>query len=415
MDGRRNLLLRAALVLAALVFSTASVAASTLLRSDFELGGQWRINSAARLMAGLAPWYPCHYALAQTEAWKEHSAAMQSAWSQVRASRITSMAAWRDEQIAHGCPTGKTLLYPFSGPDFFNAYWLFPGCDTFVMFGLELIGEPPDVDSMNERDFARLMFDVRAATADLFSRNYFITENMTRQLYTPQLRGVVPLIMISMALSGVEILRIAPQDLGRPSMAEVLQAAPAPEGLKMVSLRKPRGIAIDFRAPDSPAVKRLIYFSVDVTDGSMAKYPEFLAFLRKLAPSTTLLKSASYLLHSREFSRLRSTLLEVSRFLVQDDSGLPYRTLVARGWQVRLHGNYTIPIPPFERAYQPALQAAYQAQHPDSLPFPFGYTFSDQRDDRANMMVGRKVSLPRKVASLSRSQGPQLKYSSMPR
>ncbi len=402
---------RAGALLAAWMIGSAALAASsTMLKSDFELGAQWRVNSTARLLAGLTPWYPGQYTLAETPAWKEHSAAMQTSWTELRA-RAAAIKSWREEQLPAGCGGNNTLLYPFSGPDFFNAFWLFPQCSTYVMFGLELIGEVPEVESLNERDFARLLSDVRTATSDLFNRNYFITENMSRQLHTPQLRGVVPLLVISMALSGAEILRMAPVDLGRSHAQPTANDTP----VKMISLRKPRGIAIDWRSPGSAGVKRLIYFSVDATDSSLARYPEFVAFLHRYEPSTTLLKSASYLLHSHEFSRLRSTLLKVSRALVQDDSGLPYRTLVSRGWQMSLHGNYTVPIPPFEGAFQPALQAAYQAQHPESLPFAFGYSFQDQRDDRANLMVGRRLSPPRSLASLGHPvRGARLRLSSLP-
>ena len=54
-----------------------------------------------------------------------------------------------------GCPVGKTLLYPFAGPDFFNAWWMFPECETFVLFGLEHIGEVPNVEGMNPRQQER--------------------------------------------------------------------------------------------------------------------------------------------------------------------------------------------------------------------------------------------------------------------
>ena len=415
-----GLRLLAACAAAAATLLPCATSSAAALKSDFELGGQWKVNSTARLMAGLPPMYPGHYSHAQGDAWKEHSVAMQGGWAQLRAGRVSAMSAWRNQEISARCPVGKTLLYPFSGPDFFNAYWLFPDCDTFVMFGLEHIGEIPDLEAMNERDFARLMSDVRTATADLFSRNYFITENMSRQLYTAQLRGVLPLVMISMALSGAEILRMTPQELDKGSVAGMhavsgpsaaapaagmmpasLPAVPDESAPKMLSLRKPRGIAIDFRVAGSAEVKRLIYFTVDATDSSLSRYPEFLSFLRKFAPTTTLLKSASYLLHTRDFSQLRKTLLEVSEFLVQDDSGLPYRTLVSKGFQMRLHGTYAIPIPPFEGAFQPTLQAAYQSQNPGPLPFTFGYNFQDQRDQRANVMVGKKTSLPRSLVKLA--------------
>jgi len=370
-----------------------------LLISDFQLGAQWKINSAARLMAGLAPWYPGHFEYAQTGEWKQHSATMSAVWDELRSGRVSSMNAWRDREVSRSCPVGKTLLYPFSGPDFFNAYWLFPECRTFVMFGLEHIGKIPDLERTGKRDLTNLMSDVRTATADLFHRNYFITSNMSRQLFTAQLRGVVPLIAISMALSGVEILRITPQTLNR-----YRQQATRPsetDARKLHSLRVPRGVEIEFRMPGSREVKRLIYFSVDATNSSLTKYPEFLAFLRDFGPTTTLVKAASYLLHDRNFSKLRAALLEVSHFLVQDDSGVPYNMLVRDAWDVQLHGTYSVPIPPFQRAFQPALKAAYEKQPFRPLSFDFGYHFHDRREGRAMVMVGRKRAEHKPVAALA--------------
>ena len=352
------------------------------LRTDADFGAVWRVNSTARLISGLPPIHPLNSEFTESEAWKEHSAYMQAAWARKSESQVAAMSAWRDSAVSRTCPVGKTLLYPFSGPDFFNAYWLFPDCETFVMFGLEHIGEVPDLETMSERQLVRMVADVRTATADFFSRNYFITENMARQLHTPQLRGVVPLFMISMALSGVEILHVRPYEL-----APEAQGAAVPKGRPM---RKLKGVTVEFRVPGSPAVRRLYYFTVDATDKGLAHYPEFLSMVRSLGPTTTFIKSASYLLHGREFSQMRSALLEVSGFLVQDDSGLPYSTLVARGWQMRLHGKYDVPIPPFRRAFQVALDRAYKEQHPQTLPFTFGYQYHDYRDERSNAMVGRR-------------------------
>jgi len=43
---------------------------------------------------------------------------------------------------------------------------------------------------MGPRETERLLADVRTAVGDLIERNYFITSHMTRQLTTPQLKGV---------------------------------------------------------------------------------------------------------------------------------------------------------------------------------------------------------------------------------
>lgn len=384
------------------------------LRVSTDIGGAVKVNSVARLLAGMTPSYPGHFGLAETQAWKEHSAAMRTAWSQVNGSRVAAMSAWRDSAINSTCPSGKTLLYPFSGPDFFNAYWLFPDCENYVLFGLEHIGDVPDVEGVAERDVGRLLGDVRASVSDLLDRNYFITENMSRQLRTAQLRGVTPLLIIPMALSDVEILRIVPHDLPRqvrargaipataaaeanpPTATEVATALTGPTK-KIAKARAPmrqlNGITIEFRKPGSTTVQRLHYFTLDATDNGLEHYPEFITFINGLAPTSTFLKAASYLLHGREFQKLRNTLLNVSEFLVQDDTGLPFWTLQPKRWDIRLYGKYETPIPPFERTFQATLDKAYRAARPDPLPFEFGYSYSDKRDNRSNVLVGRKTSL----------------------
>jgi hypothetical protein len=379
------------------VLSIASVPRAEPYRADPEPGSQWSANSVARLMAGLPPSYYEHYGIAQNPAWKEHSAATQAMWETLRNGRGNAIAAFGKKDLPSSCPAGKTLLYPFSGPDFFNAWWLFPGCETIVMFGLEHVGQVPRLETLSERELAQFMKDLRAANTDLFNRNYFITSNMTRQLHTSQLRGVLPMIMTSMALSGLEILSVTPRALDAftsapASAADADSADPAekPVPVKLKSIRKPQGVTVEFRTPDSRVVRRLIYFSVDVSDGSMAMYPDFLGFLRGLGPTTTLVKSGSYLLHARDFKALRRTLLDVTGFLVQDDTGIPYKTLLKHGWDVTLRGNYAMPIPPFQGAYQPGLYAAYEQQHPAPLPFDFGYDYHDRKSGRSTMMIGRR-------------------------
>ena len=350
-----------------------------------------KLNSAARLIAGLPGPGASRYAFARTPAWKEHSEFMRAAWARLAAGQVSAMTAWRKAELPQSCPAGKTLLYPFSGPDFFNAYWLFPGCETIVMFGLEHIGEVPDVEAMNERAILLLLADVRSAMTSFLARNYFITGSMAKQLRTSQLHGVLPVFMLSMALSGVDIVRIVPLELAPLSRTDA-----APEGKP---LRELKGVTVEFRAPGANSTQRVHYFTLDATDRGLAHYPEFLAFVRNLAPTTTFLKSASYLLHGSKFSQLRSALLDVSDFLVQDDSGLPYAMLEKRGWQVRLHGRYGRPIPPFGGAFQAGLDRAYKTQQAAPLPFAFGYQYHDFRDARSNLVVARRAVVTAQLSS----------------
>ncbi len=367
--------------LAVLALGLASLAAAGVQAPrEVEAAGRARLNATAQFMAGLAD---APHAPAQTAAWKEHADFMRASWSRLTARQVSAMSAWRDAELGRACPAGATLMYPFSGPDFLNAHWLFPGCATFVMFGLEHIGEIPDIDAMNERAQAQLMADVRKAMKNFISRNYFITDSMARQLRTSQLRGVLPVFMLSMALADMEIVRIVRNDLAPLPRETPAQGQP---------MRQLKGVTIEYLAPGSATLRRVHYFTVDAADKGLAHYPEFLAYVRSLAPATTFIKSASYLLHGSEFRQMRAALLEISGAIVQDDTGVPFSMLENRGWNVQLHGRYGRPIPPFGGAYQVELSRAYKAHEAAPLPFTFGYQYHDFRDSRSNLIVAQRTA-----------------------
>ena len=372
--------LRLRIALAGLALSTAFGASAGIPPAGADdPASRAKLNATAHLMAGLPE---SRSPFAQTAAWKEHSAFMRSAWARLNGRQVAAMTTWRDAELGKACPAGGTLMYPFSGPDFLNAYWLFPGCETIVMFGLEHIGEVPNVGAMSERDLVQLTADVRKAMSNFIDRNYFITDSMARQLRTSQLRGVLPVFMLSMALSGMEIVSVAPLEL-----APLPRETPA-EGQPM---RQLKGVTIEFRAPGAAAPQRVNYFTVDAADRGLAHYPEFLAYIRTLGPTTTFIKSASYLLQNNEFRQVRAALLDVSGVIVQDDTGVPYAMLENRGWKVHLHGRYGRPIPPFGGAFQVGLSRAYKAQEPAPLPFTFGYQYHDFRDTRSNLIVAQRT------------------------
>jgi hypothetical protein len=380
---------RAIAVVACLLFLTGGLERGAAAAQPLAGSGkdwQLRVNSTARLIAGLTPTHPDHQALAESPEWKAHSAKLQASWGWLRDHQIKPMMEWRDKMVPRGCPAGNTLLYPFSGPDFFNAYWLFPDCESFILFGLEPIGTPPAIEKMSAEQMTRLFTDVREAMANLLARNYFITSKMDKQMQAAELNGVVPIIMISMALAGVEVVRIAPLRL-----APAQDTAPLEDAESGVKLRRRlRGITIEFRRPGAPMTQRVNYFSMDASNAGMVRYPQFRDYVRRLAPTTTLIKSASYLLHVGEFRRMRDLVLEASGYIVQDDTGIPYSILAKRGWEVSVYGRYEVPIPPFERHYQPDLAEAYDVQSPPPLSFRFGYRRSSG-DDRAHIMVAQKA------------------------
>jgi len=132
-----------------------------------------RATATAQILAGISPNPPdpALKRLVDTDAFKEHQQWMTSSWNQV-SHRIQTMDAWRSQEIKVPGAQKKTLLYPFSGPDFVNAYTFFPDHARYVFFSLERPGTLPDLESVTLVQFGKMLQDVRSAFHDIFERNY---------------------------------------------------------------------------------------------------------------------------------------------------------------------------------------------------------------------------------------------------
>jgi len=96
---------------------------------------------------------------------------------------------------------------------------------------------------------------------------------------------------------------------------------------------------------------------------------------------TAFIKSASYLMHYTFFSAIRSLLLDKSNWILEDDTGIPYRYFPPAAWEARLYGEYTKPIELFHGVEQEDLKKAYaEPAHVRALPFHLGYHWSTNKD-----------------------------------
>jgi hypothetical protein len=334
-----------------------------------------RATAIAQILAGITPNPPdaALKRLVESDAFKEHQQWMTTSWNRMR-NRIQAMDAWRSHEIKIPGAQKKNLLYPFSGPDFLNAYIFFPDHARYIFFSLERPGTLPDLESVTPVQFSKLLQDVRSAFHDIFERNYFITSYMTKQLMTPWIRGTIPVMATMLALMNRRIIRIEPLDL----FSDLTHAYELPDANRPPVLM--RAVRIEFASANGSGLQQLYYVSLDATDKALVFYPDFLSWVSQYKPATVLIKSASYLLHDQQFSKTRTMLLDAADVIVQDDTGIPYRFISQSPWQAKLYGRYHRPIRPMRYGYQKDLEAAYNSrQEQNSLPFPFGYHWRGQQ------------------------------------
>lgn len=340
------------------------------------------LTVTAQLLAGvapnpnqLAPNAPLNRILASPE-WHQHEAAAHAGDQQLR-QRIARTMAWQSRHLP-AAANSPTLIYPFSGPDLINAFALFPHASRYVFFSLEPVGATPDLTSLDDPALAALFGDLHVALNDLVALNFFITPNMKDHITGASLQGSVPVLLAMMGLLNWKIESI---DYNLP-WAEAEQNT-AKGGASAVRIR--------FSQADSKQIQELIYVSLDVSDSALRHQVGFLPWLRSFGDSTVLLKSASYLLHGSHFRQLAQTILNQAEYIVQDDTGFPYKALLDNGYQLTLFGQYEEPVKLFQERYQADLAAAFASTpYPARLPFPFGYNW--RKDGKSGLMLAHKVS-----------------------
>ncbi len=349
------------------------------------------LTTTARLLAGIDPGGsdPSVARITSGDAWQQHRKAARAGARQLKA-RLERINQWQAQHLKDAVH-GGTLLYPFSGPDFINAYAMFPEADTYVFFSLEPPGAVPQLERLDAPALAGLFGDLRSALNDLVALNFFITPNMKERLQTDALQGTVPVLLAMMGLLDLQVDDVQPFDpwperTQQYSAGTDSRPGPHPELLE-------QGVRMTFTNPHTGRRQLLVYLALDVSDRQLKYYPDFLPWLSTFPHPEVLLKSASYLLHGEHFRQLRKTLVEHAEIIVQDDTGLPFKAVRDAGFGVTLFGQYEHPVKLFEARLQPDLEAAYEkAGNPEPLPFPFGYNW--RKEGKSGLLVARRDAAP---------------------
>jgi hypothetical protein len=316
------------------------------------------LDDTAKFLAGLPVKGPLE-ALTQSEPWKNHAASMERAWFKKEYFQLSRIHLWMTNNASEAYQSSNTAYYLFSGPDFLYAHAFFPNANTYILAGLEPVGQVPDLTRLSPEVLGGEFSALRSSMKTILNTHYFITKDMRTDLGRGSVAGTVPILYVFLARRGCTVLDTAYVN------------SPAP------------GVKITFVRPGGPK-QTLYYFKTDLSGG---KSP-FLSWCAKQGPGQSLLKAASYLMHTGGFTGARDFLLEHSRVIIQDDSGIPLRSF-GNKWKVNCHGRFVPHAEMFGKYDQPELAAVFARDPPPpELGFAFGYHWQIERG--LLMMATRK-------------------------
>jgi hypothetical protein len=318
-------------------------------------------NDAARILAGLPPTPGSVLEpLTRLAAYKQHAQAFQQSWAHLDSVQLSKIRAWRAKEMPAGNPT---LLYLFSGPDFLYANTFFPDATTYVLGGLEPVGPIPSVTEASLRGLPQL----RGSLNSVMSYSFFRTIEMRSRFGSGPFTGTLPILYIFMARSGKVI-----EDVSLVSLSPKGEVVPAGAEESDRAISGVRIIFTSGKAGDDQK-RTLYYFQTDVSDRGPG-VETLMTFANTLGAVDAFVKSASYLMHSDAFSKVREQILTQASTLLQDDSGIPVR-FFPEEWNLKPLGRYAGPIGLFANSYQAKLAELHRKHNPPQLPFGIGYRF----------------------------------------
>ena len=330
-------------------------------------------NDVARFLAGMpvpenSPLSP----LTRDPAWQQHAAFFEEQFTKLNVRQLQKLHAWQETYLPESVQQIPVAFYMFSGPDFLYVDQFFPKAAVYVLCGKESLGPPPD--PLRIANLSGALGNLENAMKSSLNTTYFITKDMKVDLHEQNLNGVLPILYAFIARADKSITNVT---LGSLSSSGAFQ-----EGAHGTS-----GVRIRYTDSQSGDSQTMYYFTTDISDGGIKSTPGFLKFCQRLGVGSSFLKSCSYLMFENGFGTIRNFILDHSRLVVQDDSGIPIANLDPNKWNVRLFGVYLGPIELFKQHYQPRLRELFAQSNPPPLEFGFGYQWNYKE---ANLIVAER-------------------------
>jgi hypothetical protein len=342
------------------------------------------LDNAARFIAGLPQLTENSFtALEADKYWKEYQTSMDANWDKMYKTRLSKMAAWEKSTFSTSIADSLSLFYPFSGPDFLHAYYLFPHSKEFVMAALEPIREVVPLDTISEKNRDEFLDSLGNSLRDIFNKSYFITTHMENDL--KQVKGVLPPLYFFIERSGHELLEQKFFTLNEDGTEKEVKGS-------QIHWQKTPGVKLIFRDRVTLEIKTLYYYSISISNAGLNDRPAFVKFIEQRAPVNTFVKSASYLMHKEAFTKIKTIILKNSNHVFQDDTGMPYKNFKHKlEWSGQFYGEYIKPVSSFSsELYQSDLDSAYKASGKRDLPFSLGYHWSTKKQ---NYMLFSKAKI----------------------
>ncbi|MFZ4598793.1 MAG: hypothetical protein ACOYNN_09135 [Terrimicrobiaceae bacterium] len=356
------------------------------------------VDQLAKFLAGIPVAESSPLAkLQKSGKYREHSKAFERYWLRYGENFFVPMRRWAEVELGPRISVGLPVFYFFGGPDALAVRALYPDATDYLLGGLEPVGSLPTPEALDGPRLEAGLANLRKSTEVILSYGHFITKDMKAELELTDIRGVLPIMMAFIAMSGGEVLDVS--FLGVESSGATTDFGAAYRGTSGML----PGVKITFRPNSLSAPRHIYYVQADVSDGAIGSQGAVTKWAAGFGNGNVYLKAASYLMHEPYFSKIRGFLLGHSQSILQDDSGIPLKYLRNEDWRLWFFGRYAGTLDIFKKYWQSDMDEAFRNA---TSPLPFGIGYKWQLGE-SNLVLAVRQQVPKAEAVAPEAVAPE--------
>lgn len=346
--------------------------------SQAQISIDTNLTELSLFIAGMDCQTETYKKLQEKASYKTHRDFTSKVWKQLEDSTLNVMVKWAKEKNIIEDEDTLPCMYTFSGPDFLFGSRFFPKASHYVLMGLEKCGSVSELSTMKEASVNEYLSSVRGSMRYLLKAGYFVTAHMSTDFSKTVLNGNIHMMLMFMAREKYSICSIDYGYMGKDSSFVVTGASTSSTAYKVKGTTntsgKINGMRVGITDSTAKQLKYVYYFSADIMDSKIKDKTEFTAFIEKMGPFNSYFKAASYVPQHKNFAIIRNLILDHSYKILQDDTGVPLKSLDTKVYDIEMWGTYTKVISDLSWGYQPDLKKALEASgNNKDLPFKISY------------------------------------------
>lgn len=289
---------------------------------------------------------------------EKHSKFIISAWNKLIKNSLGHVPDWTEKNLSKYIQKFDTLFYPFGGPDVSYAISFFPNAKRYILVGLEPLGNFDQIEDSLKND--EYYDSLQTAFSTYLEKGYFVTSEMQKHLSNKATRGGLNLVLLALKKLGFSIKKI--ENCFIDANGEIVKSDQnSIECVKIVCQKNSH--------------EKEIYYIKTNLDNENIKLDNLIKFIQQFEFST-FVKSSSYAMHNRNFSKIRSFILDQTSCILQDDTGVPFN-FFRKNWDIHIFGDYIEPTLAVFHVYkQNSLKEYYLKNKAGAIPFPIGYRYT---------------------------------------